>query len=272
MFYIAALSLIFFPLCLTVAVVHVGSTYAKPLGDDGVDIALIVSVDVSQSVDAGRYRRQMEGIAKAVEDPSVIAAITGGTRGSIMFSMITWADQANVAIGWHPIASAKDAATIASLVRQIPQQSGEFTCLARMLHTVSVSIIPSLRVPVGRFVVDVSGDGIDNCTDTDGLHAERDAVLALGATINGLPILVKGENDVVGAGAYRAPGFGLKELSRAPDLEATTLDQWYRDHVVGGPDTFLLPARGYEEFARALRQKFVTEISAIPPPSPHALQ
>ncbi|MGE3230726.1 MAG: DUF1194 domain-containing protein, partial [Hyphomicrobium sp.] len=40
-----------------------------------VDTALIVSVDVSNSVDEARYKLQMEGIAKALEDPEVLKAI-----------------------------------------------------------------------------------------------------------------------------------------------------------------------------------------------------
>jgi hypothetical protein len=35
--------------------------------------------------------------------------------------------------------------------------------------------------------MDVSGDGIDNCTDPENLETERTALLAAGATINGLP-------------------------------------------------------------------------------------
>ncbi len=234
--------------------------------DEGVDTALIVSVDVSQSVDERRYRLQMEGIAQAIEDPSVVSAITSGPRGGILFSMVAWSDQANLALGWRRISSAEDAAKVAGLVRALPRNGGEFTCLARMLHTLSVSIIPSLTIPARRVVVDVSGDGIDNCSDIPTLHGERDAVLATGATINGLPILVEGENDVVGSGAYRAPGYGLRELSTTPDHETTTLDQWFRDHVVGGPETFLIVAQGYNDFARALRQKFVTEISFVTDP------
>src|SRR5262249_53974171 len=47
-------------------------------GTDEVDTALIVAVDVSNSVDDKRYRLQMEGIAQALEDPGVIQAIVGG--------------------------------------------------------------------------------------------------------------------------------------------------------------------------------------------------
>jgi len=234
---------------------------------EGADTALIVSVDVSQSVDAERYQLQIEGIALALEDPSVVAAITSGPKGAILFALVTWADQANVSLDWHLIRSREDAAVVAKLVRSLPQKGGEFTCIARMLHSVSERIIPSISMPVERIVVDVSGDGIDNCSDINAVHTERDAVLAKGATINGLPILVAGENDIVGSGAYRAPGFGLRELSVAPDHDVTTLDQWFQDHVVGGPETFLLVAHGYADFARALRQKFVTEISFLKAPS-----
>lgn len=229
---------------------------------DMVDTALIVAVDVSQSVDEVRYRLQMEGIAQALEDPGVLASVTSGPNGGILFSMVAWADNARQVIGWQRIASEADAFAVAKLLRNLPHEGGEFTCMARMLRTISVSIIPAIPIKAHRIVVDVSGDGVDNCTDIDGLHAERDRVLAMGTTINGLPIIVPGENDVVGSGAYRAPGYGLRELPQRPDQDATTLDQWFKDHVIGGPGTFLMTAKGYNDFGRALRQKFVTEISA----------
>lgn len=223
-------------------------------------VALVVSVDVSQSVDDSRFRLQMEGIAEALEDPGVIAAMTGHPGGTL-FAMVTWADRAGLALGWRRIATRADALATAAQVRATPRQSGEFTCLGQMFRTVTASVIPALPVPAERIVVDVSGDGIDNCTDPDDLEAERTALLATGATINGLPILVPGENDVVGAGAYRAPGYGL----RATPLpqERTDLAQWYGAHVVAGPGAFLLKAAGYGDFSRALRRKFVIEVSGL---------
>lgn len=229
-----------------------------------VDTALIVAVDVSQSVDEERYRLQMEGIAQALEDPGVVSAIVNGPNGGILFTMVAWADSAHQVLGWQRIESKEDAAKVAQMVRGLPHDGGEFTCMARMLKSVAVTIIPAIPVKPQRIVVDVSGDGVDNCSDYDSLHGERDRVLALGATINGLPIIVPGENDVVGSGAYRAPGYGLRELPQRPDQETTTLDRWFQDHVIGGPGTFLMAAQGYGDFGRALRQKFVTEISLAP--------
>lgn len=249
-----------------VAIFLLTSAFARTDADDGVDTALIVSVDVSQSVDESRYRLQMEGIAAALEDPGVVAAITSGPRGGILFSMIAWADRAELVLGWRRIASQADASAVALMVRSLPQKGGEFTCMARMFRTVAVSILPSIPIPASRLVVDVSGDGIDNCSPKNEMHAERDAVIAAGATINGLPIIVAGENTVVGSGAYRAPGYGLQELSSQPDLERTTLDAWFKDNVIGGDNAFVLPAQGYDDFGRAFRRKFVSEISSLETP------
>ena len=232
--------------------------------EEGVDTALIVSVDVSQSVDEERYKLQMEGIAQAIEDPEVVAAITSGTKGGILFAMLTWADQSDLAMDWKRIASQADASAVAAIVRNLPQKGGEFTCLARMLHSVSINIVPNIPVPAARVVVDVSGDGIDNCSNKDDIHTERDAVLATGTIINGLPIITS--ETVVGSGAYRAPGYGLQELSNQPDLDRTTLDQWFSDHIIGGEGAFVIAAHGYDDFGRAFRRKFVTEISSLAQP------
>ena len=231
---------------------------AEPLPPAAV--ALVVSVDVSQSVDDARFKLQMEGIAAALEDPGVVAAMTGNAGGTF-FTMVTWADRARSDVDWHRIASRADAQAVAAQVRATPRGGGEFTCLGEMFRTVAGRVIPALPVAAERIVVDVSGDGIDNCTDPENLRAEQAELLDAGVTINGLPILVPGENDVVGAGAYRAPGYGL----RATPLpqERMGLEQWYREHVVGGPGAFLLTASGYGDFARALRRKFVIEVSAI---------
>jgi hypothetical protein len=221
----------------------------------------VVAVDISRSVNEHRYRLQVEGIAEALEDPSVVAAMTGGPRGSILFSLVTWADHPTLSIDWLRIADERDAARAAMLVRGLNRQAGLLTCLARMLNAVSERVVPRIPIPVQRVVVDVSGDNVDNCNDIDGVHAERDRLLAKGAAINGLPILVGGVDGLAGSGAYRPPGFDLQELPMEMANGSISLDQWYRDHVVGGPNAFVLAARGYADFARALKEKLLTEIS-----------
>ncbi len=234
---------------------------ADPAGD--VDTALVLAVDVSNSVDDARYHLQMEGIAEALEDSSVISAMISGPKAGIMLALVTWSDHAELALPWTVVRSAADARAFATLIRHVPQNKGEYTCTARMFEKVRETIVPGLPVKADRVVVDVSGDGIDNCGQPGESAAERDQLVAAGITINGLPIIVKGENDIVGSGAYRAPGYGLKELPIQDQKTTTTLDAWYVSNVIGGPGGFLLKANGFEDFGRAFRQKFVSEISAL---------
>lgn len=226
-----------------------------------VDTALVIAVDVSQSVDDSRYKLQMDGIASALEDPSVIAAITGGINGKIIVSLIAWSDSAETMLPWQSIESSADAIAVAMKIRALPVRRGEFTCMARMLETLPIVILNDMPSTALRTVIDVSGDGIDNCAERTRSDQARDALVASGVTINGLPIIVAGENEVVGSGAYRAPSYGLGNLG--PDTDTTTVDAWYSEHVIGGPGAFLMKANGYEDFGRAFRQKFVTEISSL---------
>ncbi len=82
-----------------------------------------------------------------------------------------------------------------------------------------------------RRVIDVSGDGIDN----SGSHpdAMRDAAMAAGITVNALAILSQG----------------------------SALESYYRIHLIGGPEAFVMTAAGYEDFARAIRAKLLREIT-----------
>ena len=87
-------------------------------------------------------------------------------------------------------------------------------------------------------MVDVSGDGAENCNPRETVDEVRDDLVANGATVNGLPIL---EGD-----------------------EADTLEAWYRTHLIGGDGSFLVPALGFEDFERAMHRKFITEVSRLP--------
>jgi Protein of unknown function (DUF1194) len=49
-----------------------------------VDVALVLAVDVSGSVDANRFVLQMEGIASAFEDRDVQNTILSGQYGALL--------------------------------------------------------------------------------------------------------------------------------------------------------------------------------------------
>lgn len=203
-----------------------------------VDTALVLAVDVSQSVNDARFALQMEGIAKAFEDPEVQRSIFSGPHRAMFVTLVEWSDKAAVAIPWTLIASAEDAVAFAATLRRTPRKGAEFTCMSRALQLIGDKVLPFLPMPANRTVIDVSSDGHDNCNANPPVEALRDALVAENVTINGLPIL---EGD-----------------------EAATLEAWYKAHVIGGPSAFTVPAHGYDDFERAIRRKFVTEISQAP--------
>jgi Protein of unknown function (DUF1194) len=206
--------------------------------DEGVDTALVLAVDVSGSVDAERYRLQMEGIARTFEDEGVQASMLGGAHRAIFVTLVEWSDRPAVVVPWTLITGADDAKSFAARVRRAPRADDQFTCMAVALRLIVDKVLPFLPAPSDRVVIDVSGDGHDNCNPIVPVDAVRNELVAAGATINGLPIL---EGD-----------------------EALTLEAWYRAHVIGGPGAFLVPASGFADFARAMRSKFLIEISGAP--------
>ncbi len=204
-------------------------------GIEMVDTALVLAVDVSQSVNDERFALQMDGIAKAFEDPEVQRSILSGPHRAIFVTLVEWSDKAAVAVPWTLIASPEDAQAFAAVLRKTPRKGAEFTCMSRALQLVGDKILPFLPIPANRTVVDVSSDGHDNCNLSPPVDVLRDELVASGVTINGLPIL---DGD-----------------------EAATLEAYYKAHVIGGTSAFIVPAHGYGDFERAMRRKFVTEIS-----------
>ena len=202
-----------------------------------VDVALVLAVDVSESIDAARYALQMEGIAAALESPAVQNAILSGPRQAMLITIVQWSNRPVVTLPWTLLASGRDANGIAQRVRHMKRASNGFTCMAVALRSIADKVLTQLPIPATRQVVDVSGDGQDNCNGPEPVDRVRDELVAEGVAVNGLPIL---EGD-----------------------EEETLEAWYREHVVGGPEAFLLPAASFDDFAHAFRRKFVTEVSAV---------
>ncbi|PPQ34782.1 Protein of unknown function [Rhodoblastus acidophilus] len=233
---------------------------AAPARAEQFDTALILAVDVSGSMDDARYRVQFEGVARSLEDPSIVQSLLGGPHHRAAVSMLAWSDNAHEVMSWQVVANAEDARRVAGLIRAMPRVSGEFTCLAAMLRDAREGLARSVAGQASATVIDVSGDGPDNCSGARATEEERDNTVAAGVTINGLPI--RTENEFTGAGAYRAPGFSIEELRHEPHMSGTTIEDWYKQHVIGGPNAFHIVANGYADFERAFRRKFLREVAS----------
>jgi hypothetical protein len=220
--------------CLWIAAA-IAATVGPARADD-VDLALVLAVDVSSSVDGDRYELQRRGYAEAFRDPAVISAVRNGAHGAIAVTLIEWAgpgDQRSV-IDWTVVRDEVSARRFGSALAEAPRVLTGTTAVGEAINA-AVAALAACGCRADRRVVDVSGDGANN----SGRRAEiaRDAAVAAGITINGLPIL------------GNEPG----------------VDDYYRANVVGGAGSFLIVANGFESFAGAILDKLLREIAALEP-------
>lgn len=211
--------------------------------DEPVDVALVLAVDVSRSVDEDEARLQREGYRAAITDPKVVEAIRGGMLGSIALAYVEWAgiEYQRTVLPWTRIAQQSDADAWAAALERAPRASLSWTSVSGAIE-VSRRLLNECPHEATRRVMDISGDGVNN----SGPPAEiaRDRAVAEGMTINGLPIL----ND--------RPTFG-----RAPPIP---LDIYYRESVIGGQGAFMIAAEDFEAFGNAVRRKLIREIAGLP--------
>src|SRR5215510_252558 len=88
---------------------------------DRVDVALVLAVDVSGSVDDDRFALQMEGIARAFEDREVQNAILSGQYGALLVTLVNWSQKPSIAVPWRVIANPADATALAADIRRAPR-------------------------------------------------------------------------------------------------------------------------------------------------------
>ncbi|MCA3261308.1 MAG: DUF1194 domain-containing protein [Telmatospirillum sp.] len=209
-----------------------------------VDLELVLAVDVSYSVDADEARLQREGYFTALRHPRVLQAVSSGPHRAIAVTYIEWAGSfyQRVVADWTVL---RDAASIESFIARIaavPQQAASRTSISGAIDF-SARLFDDNGYEGTRLVIDVSGDGRNN----HGRPARdaRDAAVAKGITINGLPILSGNEN------------FGR------PAEEG--LEEHYREEVIGGPGAFVIPAESFANFTSAILSKLVREIAGTLP-------
>lgn len=201
-----------------------------------IDMALVLSVDTSTSVDNGEFRLQMAGLATAFRHPAVQYAILTGAPRGLAVTLVQWSGrdaQAQV-IPWTLIRAKADAERLADMISGTGRAVvGGRTALGEaMAH--GVALIGELEQVARRNVVDISGDGGSN---EGRLPREaREMARRAGVQINGVAIL----------------------------NEEPRLDHYFRSDVITGPGAFLVTATDYVDFARAIRMKLVREIVGTP--------
>ena len=210
---------------------------AQPV--ERVDVELVIAVDVSGSMSDKEHDTQRKGFLAAFADQRLINAIQSGIRGRIAVTYIEWGDEVSqqILVPWRIIADRASALAFRN----------ELATKARSQIS-GTSISGAMRFAAGLFdnngieslkrVIDISGDG----TNRTGPYVDktRDAIVARGIVINGLPIMLSPMIQRL------THGYGL--------------NHYFEDCVIGGPLSFVFPVLRYDEFAEAIRRKLQIEI------------
>jgi uncharacterized protein DUF1194 len=214
------------------ALVAAAVLLAPPAWGRDVDLALILAIDVSGSVNAERWELQRRGYEAAFNSPEVMQSITSGPHKAIAVTMVEWSGQNHQrqVVDWTVIEDPVSAATFASLMAEAPRVYSDWTSISAALDFV-VPLFRKSGFSAGRNIIDVSGDGVNN--QGRPIDDARVDALAKGVIINGLPIL--------------------------SDYDA--LDGYYEEHVIGGAGAFIEVVKDYSTFSRAVLSKLVREIA-----------
>jgi Protein of unknown function (DUF1194) len=211
-----------------------------------VDLALVLAVDVSRSMDDDEQRLQRDGFVEAFRSPIVHDAIRKGVLGRIAVVYMEWSGpvEQKVVMPWTVIDGPERAIAFSDGLARNPIGRIFSTSISGAIDY-GVRLFGESGVEPLRRVIDVSGDGPNNTGRV--VTMARDEAVAQGITINGLPFMLK-----------RPTGFG--------DIE--NLDLYYQDCVIGGQGAFIVPVREARQFAEAVRTKLVREIAGFVAPEP----
>ncbi len=194
------------------------------------DTALMLAIDVSNSVDTREYRLQIDGLADALQDPEIIDALL---EGQVTLSMMQWSgeDRQDMSIGWVQMRTPADVARFAALARTTPRAFVMSDTAPAEAVAFALRQFEAVR-ECGRHILDVSGDGTPNAGSD--VRGARLAAQRAGVTINGVAI------ESIGVAIT---GFYQRALVTR--------------------DGFVITARGHRDYPRAIRDKLIRELSRV---------
>ncbi|WP_436398893.1 DUF1194 domain-containing protein [Roseobacter sp. S98] len=190
-------------------------------------LALVLAVDVSGSVDEQEFRIQMDGLADALQDGIVIDALISQEA---MVTLIQWtgSSRQRQTIPWTPVRSGEEALALADAVAGNKRVWRNFsTAIGEALTAAETAL---RQVPhCTRRVIDVSGDGISN--EGPDPRDRHPALKELGVTVNALAI----------------------------ETDETDLTAWFFENLIMGEGAFVITADGFEDYPEQIRRKLQRE-------------
>jgi hypothetical protein len=233
--------------CTLACVVLAGGLLERPaFAEPQLDMALVLAVDISSSMEAEEQGLQRAGFAEAFRSSLVHEAIQNGAAGRIAVTYVEWsgAKEQTIIVPWTVIDGPEKAKAFADKLASKPIRQAGMTSISGIIDF-SRDLFTELGGITARRVIDISGDGPNN--DGRKVVLARDEAIAEGIIINGLPIM-----------------FGRAQNS--PEMDG--LDLYYKECVIGGAGSFMIPLHDPEQFAMVIRTKIMREIAGTDGPNP----
>jgi hypothetical protein len=208
-----------------------------------VNVELVIAVDVSYSMDMDELAIQREGYAQAIVSKDFLQALRAGP-GKVAVTYFEWSMSGDerIIIPWRVIDGPGSADAVAAEIMKTPVRRGSSTSISGAINF-ALQLFEENPYHGFRRVIDISGDGPNN--DGAPVTGARDAALAKGIIINGLPIMVK------------EPSYLTTDIEN--------LDLYYEDCVIGGPGAFIITIKDRKNFQEAIRNKLVLEVAGLTP-------
>lgn len=209
--------------------------------DGPVDIAVVVSLDRSESIEGTEAAAQIDGLVYTLKDQRFLNAVASGRYGRIALSVVTWSSfgRHDVILPWQIISGADDANRAARVLGKDHERERTIThgTQTDVAMGIEVAAAEMERLPwkAEQRVINMVGDGVSNIGRIAFL--DRDAALQRGITINAL---------------ITAQGSAVRVLS-----------DYFQREVIGGPTAFVQLANGKEDFADAMLRKMLLEIALL---------
>jgi Ca-activated chloride channel family protein len=191
------------------------------------ELALVLAVDVSGSVDRAEYNTQMQGLATGLRDGIVADALIDQ---SAKVTLIQWSGSTRQrqTVPWVQIGSYADVLNLADRIANDPRAWRNFSTAVGEAVDASLAALEDVS-DCTRKVIDVSGDGVSNeGVSPQSLHP---ALKAQGVIVNGLAI----------------------------ETDRTDLTAYFFGNLIMGEGAFVVTANGFEDYPAQIKRKLQRE-------------
>ncbi len=206
--------------------------------------ALVLAIDISGSVSEFENAQQFSGLAGALLSPNVRQILLSDPNNPVAITVFAWSSfnhQTSVH-PWTEIRSIGDLLAMTNAIRGFRKDRVSLRTAIGSAVQFAGDLLDQKK-QCAELTIDVSGDGTNNA-------GPLPKTIYAAPRFNNITVnaLVVSENQTIGEEGLSAQ----QELRR-----------YYQHNVIWGPSAFAMVAEGYADYARAMEEKLIRELSGM---------